>query len=229
MISCVFAIHRVRVILLLPAHFNILSCIHSNSSKAKSHLWSLRPTLQRITVMLGLAISSPRCTGKGNLLKFKKTILKAEIIHCFLLFYFFSVPALPDMMKQTSVPFSLVVSPFASLEHGEKQPPLVDMGPSGSIRCGRCKVVGTRDFCRNNVFPTPPAYVFVIDVSYNNVKSGLVCHNMKTILQRLPSADQNPRVGFITYDKVVNFYNIKSTLAQPQMLVVGETEVFFYV
>jgi len=190
------------------------------------------------------------------------------------------------MMKQTSVPFSLVVSPFASLEHGEKQPPLADMGPSGPIRCGRCKaymcsfmqfidggrrfhcpfckattevpddyfqhldhqgqrmdkyqrpelclgsyeVVGTRDYCRNNVFPTPPAYVFVIDVSYNNIKSGLVdlvCRNMKTILQRLPSEDQNPRVGFITYDKEVHFYNMKSTLAQPQMLVVGETEVFF--
>ena len=95
MISCVFAIHRVRVILLLSAHFNILSCIHSNSSKAKSHLWSLRPTLQRITVMLGLAISSPRCTGKGNLLKFKKNNLESRNNSLFPFILFFQCSSTP--------------------------------------------------------------------------------------------------------------------------------------
>jgi hypothetical protein len=157
------------------------------------------------------------------------------------LFVFNSVPVLPDKMKQIAVPFSLVVSPFASLEPGEKEPPLAEMGPSGPIRCGRCKaymcsfmqfvdggrrfhcpfcktttevredyfqhldhqgfrtdkfqrpelclgsyeVVATRDYCRDNVFPKAPAHVFIIDVSYNNIKSGLVdllCRNMKAVL-----------------------------------------------
>ncbi len=42
-------------------------------------------------------------------------------------------------MKQTAVPFSLVISPFAKLEAGEMTPPIVDMGPIGPVRCGRCK------------------------------------------------------------------------------------------
>lgn len=202
----------------------------------------------------------------------------------------YSVPALPDMMKQTAVPFGLVITPFAQLEEGEQAPPIVDMGPTGPVRCGRCKaymcpfmqfvdggrrfhcpfckattevpaeyfqhldhtgnrmdkyqrpelclgsyeLVGTQDYCRNNAFPKPPAFVFAIDVSYNNVKSGLVhllCSNMKSVLQRLPRepamGGRLPRVGFITYSNEVHFYNIKPSLAQPQMMVVGDVEDMF--
>lgn len=35
------------------------------------------------------------------------------------------------------------------------------------------------------------------------------------------------KVGFVTYNKILHFYNVKSTLAQPQMMVVSDTaEVF---
>lgn len=35
------------------------------------------------------------------------------------------------------------------------------------------------------------------------------------------------RVGFVTYNKVLHFFNVKSTLAQPQMMVVTDVgEVF---
>lgn len=190
------------------------------------------------------------------------------------------------MMKQTAVPFDIVITPFARVEDGEYPPPVVDLGELGPVRCGRCKAymcpfmqfvdggrrfqcpfckyatevpaeyfqhldhtgsridkfqrpelcmgsyefVGTKDYCRNNVFPKAPAYVFVIDVSYNNVKSGLVhllCQNMKAILQRLPreANGAKPRVGFITYTKQVHFYNIKKTLGQPQMMAVGDVGV----
>ncbi len=52
---------------------------------------------------------------------------------------FYSVPTLPDLMKQTAVPFGLVISPFAKLEKGEMVPPVVDMGQTGPVRCIRCK------------------------------------------------------------------------------------------
>lgn len=76
--------------------------------------------------------------------------------------------------------------------------------------------------------------VFVIDVSYNNVKSGLIhllCSQIKNIIRNLP-VDQgqqrsNMKVGFITYNNTVQFYNIKSTLAQPQMMVVGDVHEMF--
>lgn len=54
---------------------------------------------------------------------------------------------------------------------------------------------------------------------------------MKTIIKNLP-IDQgceksNMKVGFITYNNTVQFYNIKSCLAQPQMMVVGDVHEMF--
>lgn len=51
----------------------------------------------------------------------------------------YSIPATTDMMKQTAVPFSLIVSPFATTVEGEITPPIVDFGEVGPIRCIRCK------------------------------------------------------------------------------------------
>ncbi|XP_066254197.1 protein transport protein Sec24C [Euwallacea similis] len=202
----------------------------------------------------------------------------------------YNVPISQDIMKQTAVPFSLVISPMARLEKDEYQPPIVNFGELGPVRCIRCKAymcpfmqfidsgrrfqclfckattdvpaeyfqhldhtgqrldkyerpelvlgtyefVATADYCRNNMLPKPPAVIFLIDVSYNNIKSGLVsliCSRMKEIIQNLP-VDQgqdksNMRVGFITYNSSVHFYNIKGTLAGPQMMVVGDTQEMF--
>ncbi|KAG8233361.1 hypothetical protein J437_LFUL005822 [Ladona fulva] len=202
----------------------------------------------------------------------------------------YSVPATMDMMKQTAVPFGLVISPLARLMEGESSPPIVDMGELGPVRCVRCKAymcpfmqfidggrrfhcnfckattevppeyfqhldhtgmrvdrferpelvlgtyefVATKDYCRNNVFPKPPAFIFLIDVSYNNIKSGMVhllCQEMKEILKNLPkeygAERSSMKVGFITYNNTVHFYNIKGTLAQPQMMVVGDVQDMF--
>jgi len=69
---------------------------------------------------------------------------------------------------------------------------------------------------QNNIFPKPPALIFLIDVSYNNIKSGMVhllCGEMKNILKLLPKDEgaekSNMRVGFVTYNNTVHFYNIK--------------------
>ena len=200
------------------------------------------------------------------------------------------------MMKESAVPFGLVICPFAKLEEGESPPPVVDLGELGPVRCVRCQAymcpfmqftdggrrfrcpfckatskvpvdyfqylneagmrmdkyqrpelhlgsyefVGTKDYCQNNVFPKPPAYVFVLDVSYNNVKSGLVhllCQNIKKVLESLPreqiegqpAGGGQAKVGFITYNKHVQFHNIKSSLVRPQMMVVGDVEVQYHI
>lgn len=59
----------------------------------------------------------------------------------------------------------------------------------------------------------------------------LLCSQIKQVLKNLP-IDQGQdkskmRVGFITYNSTVHFYNIKSSLAQPQMMVVGDVQVSF--
>ncbi|XP_076642810.1 COPII coat complex component secretory 24CD isoform X2 [Halictus rubicundus] len=202
----------------------------------------------------------------------------------------YTVPTTSDILKQTNVPFAVIVSPMARIAEGEYEPPIVDMGESGPVRCVRCKAymspfmqfidagrrfqcmfckattgvpeeyfqhldhtgqrmdryerpelmlgtyeyLATKEYCKNDTFPKPPAIVFVIDVSYNTVKSGLVnllCAKMKSILRNLPvdvgQSKSNMKVGFITYNNTVHFYNVNSCLAQPQMMVVGDVQDVF--
>lgn len=202
----------------------------------------------------------------------------------------YTVPTTNDMMKQTGVPFGLIVSPMAQVGEGEYEPPIVDMGEIGPVRCIRCKsymspfmqfidagrrfqcmfckatsevpqeyfqhldhtgqrmdryerpelmlgtyeYTATTDYCRNNVFPKSPAIIFLIDVSYNNVKSGLVnlvCAEMKKIVSNLPidvgHTRTSMKVGFITYNNTVHFYNVNACLTQPQMMVVGDVQDVF--
>lgn len=42
-----------------------------------------------------------------------------------------------------------------------------------------------------------------------------------------PELDSEVRVGFVTYNKVLHFYNVKSSLAQPQMMVVSDVSDMF--
>lgn len=51
----------------------------------------------------------------------------------------YNVPVNSDMMKQSAVPFSLIISPLAKVLDNEYPPPIVDFGEIGPIRCIRCK------------------------------------------------------------------------------------------
>lgn len=202
----------------------------------------------------------------------------------------YNVPTTADMLKQTSVPFALAISPFARLHEGENLPPIVDPGEEGPVRCHRCRAymspfmqfidagrrfqcllckttsevpmhyfthldhmgervdklerpelclgsyefIVNRDYCKEGKYPNWPAFIFLLDVSYNAIRSGMVktlCENMKEVLASLPREYNDPeskiRVGFITYSSVVHFYNISGSLAQPQMLVVSDVHDMF--
>ncbi|XP_041759381.2 protein transport protein Sec24C-like isoform X4 [Coregonus clupeaformis] len=120
---------------------------------------------------------------------------------------------------------------FQHLDHTGKR---VDCYDRPELSLGSYEFVATVDYCKNNKLPQPPAFVFFIDVSYNAVKSGMVnivCQELKTLLDYLPrenpEADSVVRVGFVTYNKVLHFYNVKSSLAQPQMMVVSDVSDMF--
>ena len=64
--------------------------------------------------------------------------------------------------------------------------------------------------------PMPPTYIFVLDVSRQAIDSGylpLCVSTIKNVIenQLLPGGERT-RVGFITYDSSVHFYNLRSTL-----------------
>jgi protein transport protein SEC24 len=67
----------------------------------------------------------------------------------------------------------------------------------------------------------PPVYFFVIDVSVTAVASGMlaaVTSAIKASLDQLPGGERT-QIGFLTFDSHLHFYNLRSSLSQPQMLV----------
>ncbi|KAL6475430.1 hypothetical protein MHYP_G00164700 [Metynnis hypsauchen] len=120
---------------------------------------------------------------------------------------------------------------FQHLDHTGKR---VDCYDRPELSLGSYEFLATVDYCKNNKIPQPPAFIFLIDVSYNAVKNGMVrivCQELKTLLDYLPrenpDVQSNIRVGFATYNKVLHFYNVKASLAQPQMMVVSDVADMF--
>ncbi|XP_053317480.1 protein transport protein Sec24B isoform X2 [Spea bombifrons] len=78
--------------------------------------------------------------------------------------------------------------------------------------------------------PPPPAvYLFVLDVSYNAVESGYLKIFSQALLDNLNKlpGDSRTKMGFITFDSTVHFYNLQEGLSQPQMLVVSDIDDIF--
>ncbi|XP_029452417.1 LOW QUALITY PROTEIN: protein transport protein Sec24B [Rhinatrema bivittatum] len=77
--------------------------------------------------------------------------------------------------------------------------------------------------------PQPAVYLFVLDVSHNGVESGylsIVCQSLLENLDKIPG-DSRTKLGFITFDSTVHFYNLQEGLSQPQMLIVSDIDDIF--
>jgi protein transport protein SEC24 len=77
--------------------------------------------------------------------------------------------------------------------------------------------------------PQEPTYFFVLDVSATAVRCGMLqsaANAIKASLDELPGRGRT-KVGFITYDNSVHYYNLGSDLSQPQMLVVSDLKELF--
>ncbi|GAA5867201.1 hypothetical protein JCM8547_003117 [Rhodosporidiobolus lusitaniae] len=76
--------------------------------------------------------------------------------------------------------------------------------------------------------PQPPIYVFVIDISYSAVSSGMVATAARTLLEsldRLPNADDRTKIALIGVDSCLHFFSLKSET--PELLVVGDLDDVF--
>ncbi|XP_053296829.1 protein transport protein Sec24A isoform X3 [Pleuronectes platessa] len=77
--------------------------------------------------------------------------------------------------------------------------------------------------------PQPAVYLFVLDVSHNAVETGYLnvfCQLLLENINTLPG-DSRTKVGFITFDSTIHFYNLQEGLSQPQMLIVSDIEEIF--
>ena len=81
--------------------------------------------------------------------------------------------------------------------------------------------------------PQPLVYLFLLDVSYAAVTSGLLATTARCIresLDRIPNADRRTRLGFIAVDSSLHFFNIPrdgTENTQTSMLVVSDLEEAF--
>ncbi|XP_061596517.1 protein transport protein Sec24A isoform X2 [Cololabis saira] len=77
--------------------------------------------------------------------------------------------------------------------------------------------------------PQPAVYIFVLDVSHNAVETGYLkvfCQSLLDNINSLPG-DSRTKIGFITFDSTIHFYNLQEGLSQPQMLIVSDIEEIF--
>jgi hypothetical protein len=83
-------------------------------------------------------------------------------------------------------------------------------------RSGSVEFVATKDYVMRPI--QDPCFVFVIDVSYTSVVTGLlatVVESVRDTLDHLLAAVPRARVGFVTYHSTVQFYSLRK--GQPQV------------
>ncbi|KAG4093067.1 hypothetical protein H8356DRAFT_1278052 [Neocallimastix lanati (nom. inval.)] len=86
------------------------------------------------------------------------------------------------------------------------------------------------------VFPMAPEdltssiYLFIIDVSFISIQSGMVYTVANTILEaldKIPNPNGKASVGFLTVDSSVHFYKFDSKTERPSMIVLTDLEDVF--
>lgn len=119
---------------------------------------------------------------------------------------------------------------FAHLDHTGRR---TDIQHRPELYLGSYEFVATKLYCKNGIPPKQPAFIFMLDVSYNAVKNGLVnlfCRNLPDILNNLPKDYNQDRssmkIGFATYDQCIHFYNLNNPI-RPEMMVLNDINDVF--
>ncbi|KXS17082.1 hypothetical protein M427DRAFT_97202 [Gonapodya prolifera JEL478] len=111
---------------------------------------------------------------------------------------------------------------FSNLDmHGRR----LDLAQRPELTHGTVEFVATKEYALRP--PAPLHIVFAIDVSYTSVQSGHLARACEAVRAALPGVQRGCRVGVVTYDKAVQFYNMKPELEGPQMLVVSDVHDVF--
>ncbi|KJH44857.1 Sec23/Sec24 trunk domain protein [Dictyocaulus viviparus] len=118
---------------------------------------------------------------------------------------------------------------FAHLDHTGRR---TDIDQRPELFLGAYEFIATKQYCKNGLTPKEPAFIFMIDVSYNATQNGMLqvlCSNLDRILERLPkefdSSVSVVHVGLATFDQVVHFFDLSAP--QPSMMVVGDVNDMF--
>ncbi|OQV24771.1 Protein transport protein Sec24C [Hypsibius exemplaris] len=139
--------------------------------------------------------------------------------------------------KKFQCPFCLIATEvpqeyFAYLDSEGRR---VDIMQRAELCLGTYEFLATKEYCRNEKLPEPPAFIFMIDVSYRAISSGMVaqlCEMLRNELESLLPVEGNGqesklRVGIATFSDSVHFFNMKAGLKQPSMMTVNDFSDMF--
>lgn len=75
--------------------------------------------------------------------------------------------------------------------------------------------------------PQPPQYIFLLDVSYNAIRSGMLATAARTLLEsldRFPNADGRTKMALIGVDSALHFFKLSENDPEPTIHVVGDVD-----
>jgi protein transport protein SEC24 len=78
--------------------------------------------------------------------------------------------------------------------------------------------------------PQPLVYVFLLDVSFSAVQSGMVATATRTILEsleRIPNADNRTKIAIVAFDTALHFFSLTPDSMECSMMVVSDIEDVF--
>ena len=103
----------------------------------------------------------------------------------------------------------------------------LDIDQRPELLFGSVDWVATKEYCARD--PKPCNFLFCIDVTYTAIVSGMLFKFVESLKETLFSIGLPPavKIGIMTFDRAVHFYNLKSTLDQPQMMVVSDINDVF--
>ncbi|KAI8393470.1 Sec23/Sec24 trunk domain-containing protein [Radiomyces spectabilis] len=109
----------------------------------------------------------------------------------------------------------------------------IDVEQRPELRYGSVEFEVPKDYNSART-PSPLNYVFAIDVSAHAVRTGMLEACCGALLETLYGAHSeqqklNPgsKIGILTFDKAVHYYNLSASLSQVQMMVVPDIDDLF--
>lgn len=120
--------------------------------------------------------------------------------------------------------FCLTVAPQA-YDYDPQTRQTLDRMQRSELRCSVVEFVAPTEYMVRP--PQPLVYLFLIDISFPAITSGLVATATRTILESLdqiPNKDGRTKIGFIGVDSSLHYFSVSPGSAEPQMLVVGDIE-----
>ncbi|KAJ2995947.1 COPII coat Sec23p-Sfb3p heterodimer component [Globomyces sp. JEL0801] len=105
----------------------------------------------------------------------------------------------------------------------------VDYNYRPELQFGSCEFSVQDEYCART--PLPVSYLFAIDVSWNSIQSGMLATFASALKFYLYSGHyslpKGSKIGILTFDRGIHFYNLKHSLESFQMMVVGDLDEVF--